>query len=71
MSGVENDEIHKDDRDGLRGPLPLAIHGVLSPERQCRRQMILGWPSGHGAVRCGHLANGDLSKVVVVSANVN
>ncbi len=33
----ENDAIYKDDRDGLRGPLPPVIHGVLSPERQCRR----------------------------------
>jgi hypothetical protein len=24
--------------------------------------MILGWPSGHGAVRSGHFVNGDLSK---------
>ena len=37
----------KDDRTGLRGPLPPVIHGVLSlAERQCRRQMIPGWPYG-------------------------
>ena len=54
--------IYKDGRAGLRGPLPLVIHGVLSPERRCRRQMIPGWPSGHGATRCGHFVNGDLSK---------
>ena len=61
--------IYKDGRAGLRGPLPPVIHGVLSPERRCRRQMIPGWPSGHGATRCGHFVNGDLSKdVLIVSA---
>jgi hypothetical protein len=54
--------IYRDDRAGLRGPLPPVIHGVLSPERRCRRRMIPGWPSGHGAARCGHFVNGDLSK---------
>jgi hypothetical protein len=54
--------IYKDGRAGLRGPLPPVIHGVLSPERRCRRQKIPGWPSGHGATRCGHFVNGDLSK---------
>lgn len=49
----------KDDRAGLRGPLLLVIHGVLSPERRCRRQMNPGWTSGHGAVRCAHSVNGD------------
>jgi hypothetical protein len=56
-----NDAIYKDDRAGLRVPLPLVIRGVLSPERQCRRQTIPGWPSGHGAVRCAQLVNEDLS----------
>jgi hypothetical protein len=65
---VKNDAIYRDDRDGLRGPLPPVIHGVLSPERRCRRQMILRWPSGHGAARCGHFVNGDLSKLCCVSA---
>lgn len=43
------------------------IHGVLSPERQCRRQMILEWPSGHGAVRYGHPVNEDLFELWVVA----
>ena len=59
-TGVKYDAIYKDDRDGPRGPLPLVIHGVLSPERQCRLRMTLRWPSGHGAVRCGHFVNEDL-----------
>jgi len=49
----------KDDRAGLRVPLPLVIRGVRSPERQCRRQTIPGWPSGHGAVRCAQPVNED------------
>jgi hypothetical protein len=53
----------KDDPVGLQGPLPPVIHGVLSPERQCMWQMILRWPSGHGAGRCGHFVNGHLFEV--------
>jgi len=65
---MENDAIYKDDHDGLQGPLPPVTHGVLSPERRCRQKMILGSPSGHGAVRCGHSVNGDLSRLCCVSA---
>ena len=36
----ENDAIYKNDCNSLRGPLPPVIHGVPSPERQRRRQMI-------------------------------
>ena len=65
---MENDAIYKDDHDGLRGPLPPVTHGILSPERRCRQQMILGWPSGHGAVCCRHFVNGDLLRLCCVSA---
>jgi hypothetical protein len=66
----KNDATYKDGHDGLRGPLPPVRHGVLSPERRCRRQMILGWPSGHGAARCGHFVNGGLSSECHVSQSV-
>ena len=49
----------------FEGRYLIVMHSVLSPERQCRRQMIPGWPSGHGAVRCGHPVDGDLFEVVV------
>jgi hypothetical protein len=67
----KNDATYKDGHDGLRGPLPPERHGVLSPERRCRRQMILGWPSGHGAARCGHFVNGGLSSECHVGQSVS